>query len=70
MHQTSQVAFVSTVARGSYLHSERRHQTVAQRIISKSVNHVVVVDKSNEIKGIVTSWDLTRAIAEGKTEAV
>jgi len=43
-------------------------KAVAQRIISKSVNHVVVTDKRGEIAGIVTSWDLTRAVAEGKTE--
>ncbi len=69
MHQTSQVAFVSTVARDAVTCTVNEDiTTVAQRIISKSVNHVVVVDKSNEIKGIVTSWDLTRAVAEGKTK--
>ncbi len=69
MHQTSQVAFVSTVAREAVTCTVNEDiKTVAQRIISKSVNHVVVVDKSNEIKGIVTSWDLTRAVAEGKTK--
>ena len=69
MRQSREVAFVSTVAHEAVtcdVHEEIK--AVAQRIISKSVNHVVVTDKNGEIKGIVTSWDLTRAIAEGKTE--
>jgi len=68
MHQTSQVAFVNTVAHDAVTCTVNENiKTVAQRIITKSVNHVVVVDKTNEIKGIVTSWDLTRAVAEGKS---
>jgi len=43
-------------------------KAVAQRIISKSVNHVVVTNKNGEIKGLVTSWDVTRAVAEGKSK--
>ena len=69
MHQTSQVAFVNTVAHDAVTCKvNEKITTVAQRIISNAVNHVVVVDKTNEIKGIVTSWDLTRAVAEGKTK--
>lgn len=41
---------------------------VAKRIINHSVNHVVVVDQQGKLQGIVTSWDITRAVAEGKTE--
>ncbi|WNZ30400.1 MAG: homocysteine biosynthesis protein [Candidatus Bathyarchaeota archaeon] len=69
MHQTSQVAFVSAVAHDAVTCTvDEDIKTVAQRIITKSVNHVVVVDKTGELKGIVTSWDLTRAVAEGKTQ--
>ena len=32
------------------------------------VTSIKVPDKNGQIKGIVTSWDLTRAIAEGKNE--
>jgi len=69
MKQTEEVAFVGSVAQEAVTCKvEEEIKTVAQRIISKSVNHIVVTDNSGEIKGIVTSWDLTRAIAEGKTE--
>ena len=41
-------------------------QSVASRMIRESVNHIVVVDDEDRLKGIVTSWDITRAIAENK----
>ena len=43
-------------------------KAVAKRIISESINHVVVTDSTGQIKGMVTSWDLTRAVSEGKTK--
>jgi CBS domain-containing protein len=41
-------------------------RAIANRIVTKSVNHIVVVDGLGKLRGIVTSWDLTRAMAEGK----
>jgi len=38
-------------------------ESVAERIIHHSVNHIVVVDEEGHLEGIVTSWDITRAIA-------
>ncbi|MHA1263879.1 MAG: homocysteine biosynthesis protein [Candidatus Helarchaeota archaeon] len=38
---------------------------VAKKLIEHSTNHIVVVDENNKLKGIVTSWDVTRAIARG-----
>jgi uncharacterized protein (DUF39 family)/CBS domain-containing protein len=71
MRQSKEIVFVSSVAHKAVTCKvDETIKTVAQRIISKSVNHVVVTDKSGEIRGLVTSWDLTRAIAEGKTELV
>ncbi|MEJ2271473.1 MAG: homocysteine biosynthesis protein [Candidatus Bathyarchaeota archaeon] len=68
MRQSKEIDFVSNVAHESITcRVDEEIKTVAERIISKSVNHVVVTDKYGEIKGIVTSWDLTRAIAEGKS---
>jgi CBS domain-containing protein len=68
MKQSDEIVLVSTVAQAAVTCSvDEDIKAVAQRIISNSVNHVVVTDKSGAIKGIVTSWDLTRAIAEGKT---
>ena len=41
-------------------------RAIAERMVKKSVNHIVVTDNSGKIRGIVTSWDITRAMAEGK----
>ena len=41
-------------------------RAIAERIVTKSVNHIVVVDAAGKLRGIVTSWDITRAMAEGK----
>jgi len=38
---------------------------IAERLISRSVNHIVIVDDEVRLQGIVTSWDITRAIANG-----
>ncbi|MEX2750918.1 MAG: CBS domain-containing protein [Candidatus Freyarchaeota archaeon] len=39
---------------------------VAKLIVEKNVNHIVVVDKEKTLKGIVTSFDITRAVANNK----
>ncbi|NVM29073.1 MAG: homocysteine biosynthesis protein [Candidatus Helarchaeota archaeon] len=38
---------------------------VAKKLIDASTNHIVVVNEENKLQGIVTSWDVTRAIARG-----
>ncbi|NVM52827.1 MAG: homocysteine biosynthesis protein [Candidatus Helarchaeota archaeon] len=38
---------------------------VAKKLIEHSTNHIVVVDEENKLRGIVTSWDVTHAIARG-----
>jgi len=69
MRQSNELTFVNSLAHEAVTcRIDEGIKAVAQRIISKSVNHVVVTGNCGEIKGIVTSWDLTRAIAEGKTE--
>ncbi|MBT8172118.1 homocysteine biosynthesis protein [Candidatus Bathyarchaeota archaeon] len=69
MKQSKDVTFVSNVIHDAVTCGFNDDiKSVAQRIIRKSINHVVVTGKKGEILGIVTSWDLTRAIAEGKTE--
>jgi len=69
MRQIDEITFVNRVAHEAVTcRVDEDIQAVAQRIISKSVNHVVVTDKHGEIKGMVTSWDVTRAVAEGKTK--
>jgi uncharacterized protein (DUF39 family)/CBS domain-containing protein len=69
MKQTDEITFVNSVAQEAVIcRVDEDIKAVAQRIISKSVNHVVVTDKGGAIKGMVTSWDVTRAVAEGKNK--
>lgn len=69
MKQTDEITFVNSVTQAAVTcRVDEDIKAVAQRIISKSVNHVVVTDKRGEIKGMVTSWDVTRAVAEGKSK--
>ena len=71
MRQSKEIILVSRVVHEAVTcRVDENIKTVAQRIISKSVNHVAVTDNRGVIKGIVTSWDLTRAVAEGKTKLV
>jgi len=34
--------------------------------VRNNVNHIVIIDRENILKGIVTSFDITKAIAEDK----
>jgi uncharacterized protein (DUF39 family)/CBS domain-containing protein len=66
MKQTEEVALVnSLLQRAVTCIEDEAIKSVAERIIGRSVNHVVVTDRAGKIKGIVTSWDITRAVAEG-----
>jgi len=67
MKQTEEIAFVSSAMHAAVSCKEDEEiKTVAQRIITHSVNHVVVVDEQGKLSGVVTSWDITKAVAEGK----
>ena len=37
---------------------------VAKKIVEKGVNHIVIVDEENKIVGLITSFDITKAVAE------
>jgi len=67
MKQTEEIAFVNSVMHPAVICTENEEiENVANRIISHSVNHIVVADDQGKLKGIVTSWDVTKAVAEGK----
>jgi L-aspartate semialdehyde sulfurtransferase len=67
MRQTEEIPFVVSVMHQAVTCSENEPiQDIAKRIVTKSVNHIVVVDANCKLLGIVTSWDITRAMAEGK----
>ena len=67
MRQTEEIPFVVSVMHPAVTCTENEEiQVIAHRIVSKSVNHIVVIDDHGKLRGIVTSWDVTRAMAEGK----
>jgi uncharacterized protein (DUF39 family)/predicted transcriptional regulator len=67
MKQTKEITFVENLTHPAVTCTENEKiKTVAQRIITHSVNHIVVVDNQEKLRGIVTSWDITKAVAEGK----
>jgi len=71
MKQTEEIAFVNTVMHPAITCAEHDEiKEVANRIINRSVNHMVVVDEQDKLKGIVTSWDITKAVAEGKKKLI
>ena len=67
MRQTEEIPFVVSVMHPAVTCTENEEiRAIAQRIVTKSVNHIVVIDEAGKLRGIVTSWDVTRAMAEGK----
>lgn len=71
MRQTQEIPFVVSVMHPAVTCTEKEEiQAIAERLVTKSVNHIVVVDAAGKLRGIVTSWDITRALAEGKEALV
>ncbi len=67
--QTGEIPFVEDLTRSAVTCSEDETvEEVARRIIEHSVNHIIVVDADGLLLGIVTSWDITRAVANGVKE--
>jgi L-aspartate semialdehyde sulfurtransferase len=67
MRQTQEIPFVSNVMHPAVTCMENEEiRAIAERIVTKSVNHIVVIDPNGKLLGIVTSWDITRSMAEGK----
>jgi uncharacterized protein (DUF39 family)/CBS domain-containing protein len=67
MRQTETTPFVVNVMQKAVTCMENEEvRAIAERIVTKSVNHIIVVDASGKLTGIVTSWDITRAMAQGK----
>ncbi|MEM2339561.1 MAG: CBS domain-containing protein, partial [Nitrososphaerales archaeon] len=43
---------------------------VAKKLTERGIDHLPIVDSENKLIGIVTSWDLAKAIAQDKKELV
>ncbi len=68
MRQIEATPFVASVMQTAVTcHADEAIRAIAERIVTRSVNHIIVVDDGDKLGGIVTSWDITRALAEGKT---
>lgn len=68
MRQEAAIIFVENLMRPAITCEEKTAMTaVAKLIITHSINHIIVVDNAGKLEGIVTSWDVTRAVANGKT---
>ena len=66
MRETEGTPFVAGVMHAAVTCRENESiRDIASRIVTRSVNHIIVVDDQGKITGIVTSWDITRAMAEG-----
>lgn len=66
MKQPKGVAFVENLIHDAVTCTEDEDiEAVAARLINRNANHVVVVDGEGRLAGIITSWDLTRSIANG-----
>ncbi|MFX0058727.1 MAG: homocysteine biosynthesis protein [Candidatus Hodarchaeota archaeon] len=69
MRQTSELKFVKDLKRPAIICDEECNlKTVAEKIIKENMNHIIITDRENYLKGIVTSFDVTKAIAKDKTE--
>ena len=66
MKQSKETSFVDNIVHEAVTCTEDEGiEEVAQRLVNRAVNHVVVVDGEGRLDGIVTSWDITKSIANG-----
>jgi uncharacterized protein (DUF39 family) len=69
MKQTLKLKFVKDLKKEAEIcYEDCDIKEVAQKIIKQNINHIVITDRENNLKGIVTSFDITKAIAEEKND--
>jgi len=69
MRQVSELRFVKDLKKNAIIcYEDCDLKTVADKIIRENMNHIVITDKENTLKGIVTSFDITKAMAGEKTK--
>jgi uncharacterized protein (DUF39 family)/CBS domain-containing protein len=69
MKQTLKIKFVKDLKRKAIIcYDDCDLKTIAEKIIDQNMNHIVITDRENNLKGIVTSFDVTKAIAKEKTD--
>jgi len=69
MKQTSKLKFVKDIKREAVIcFDDCDLKMVAKKIINQSMNHIVITNREKILMGIVTSFDVTKAIAEDKKD--
>ncbi|WP_457548449.1 homocysteine biosynthesis protein [Archaeoglobus sp.] len=66
MRQREVKVVKSVMTRAITVKPDTNVEDVAKIIIQNNVNHLPVVDEEGKIVGIVTSWDVAKAVAMGK----
>jgi CBS domain-containing protein len=69
MKITSELKFVKDLKKkAETCYDDCDIKVIAEKIVRNNVNHIVIIDRENTLKGIVTSFDITKAIAEDKQD--
>jgi len=69
MKQAKGAAFVENIVHEAATCTEDEDiEAVAARLINRNANPMVVVDGDGRLAGIITSWDLTKSIANGSDD--
>ena len=68
MRMSSEMKFVKDFMKEATIcYDDCDIKIVAEKIVKQNVNHIVITDREHYLKGIVTSFDVTRAVAQDKT---
>jgi uncharacterized protein (DUF39 family)/CBS domain-containing protein len=69
MKQAKELKFVKDLKKkAETCYNDCDIKTVAEKIIKRNINHIVIIDRENRLQGIVTSFDITKALAKDKHE--
>jgi uncharacterized protein (DUF39 family) len=69
MRQTDKIQFVKDLKKEAVIcYHDCDIKIVAEKIINQNINHIVITDREKRLKGIVTSFDITKAVASNKNE--
>jgi len=69
MRMSAEMKFVKDLKKNAEIcYEDCDIKIVAEIIINKNTNHIVITDREHILKGIVTSFDITKAIAQDKSD--
>jgi len=69
MKITTELKFVKDLKKKAIIcYEDCDIKVVAEKIVNQNRNHIIITDRENKLVGIVTSFDITKAIAKDKRE--